>query len=291
MECTRNIFKRYKGVIKGLVTIAALALVFKQLPFGEFLTIIKSSAVHWLLAAFLAFNLSKILSSWRLLEFFRELKADLAPLQNLKLYYLGMFYNLSLPGGIGGDGYKVILVNRQFGIGLKALFSAVFFDRISGLAALVFLCLAIFFYFDLLSTVAGANLVIILLIVALWPCYYVFMKVFSKSFLSIFAKTSVQSVIVQLLQLVSAYFILKAIHVNEYVWYFLAIFLVSSIVAVLPLTIGGLGSRELVLFYATKFFPINEGEAVTLGLCFFLITLFSSLIGAVFSFQKVELNS
>jgi hypothetical protein len=33
----------------------------------------------------------------------------LNPKYNLRLYFLGLFYNVLLPGGIGGDGYKIFM--------------------------------------------------------------------------------------------------------------------------------------------------------------------------------------
>lgn len=62
-------------------------------------------------------------------------------LQNLKLYALGMFYNLFLPGGSGGDGYKVYLLRKLYKAPVKHLLSAVLLDRINGVAV-VFLCLS-----------------------------------------------------------------------------------------------------------------------------------------------------
>lgn len=64
------------------------------------------------------FNISKIISSIRLNRYFKDINLSLSQTYNLKLYYLGMFYNLFLPGGIGGDGYKIYIIknilNKKF---------------------------------------------------------------------------------------------------------------------------------------------------------------------------------
>ncbi len=52
-----------------------------------------------------------------------------------------MFYNLFLPGGIGGDGYKIYLLQKNYQTGTKKIFGAVLADRISGMVALVVLAL------------------------------------------------------------------------------------------------------------------------------------------------------
>ncbi|MEP0712640.1 MAG: lysylphosphatidylglycerol synthase domain-containing protein, partial [Algoriphagus sp.] len=55
----------------------------------------------------------------------------------------------------------------------------------------------------------------------------------------------------------------------------------SSIVAVLPLTIGGVGARELVFVYAHTYAGIDEATAVAFSLIFFLITAMVSLTGSM----------
>ena len=86
-------------------------------------------------------------------------------------------------------------------------------------------------------------------------------------------------------QVICALFILLALQTADYYPEYLALFLVSSIITIVPVTVGGIGMRELVFIYAATVFPINEEKAVTLGFVFFLITAISSLIGA---FLKVE---
>ena len=65
------------------------------------------------------------------------------------------------------------------------------------------------------------------------------------------------------------------------------VFLLSSIVAVLPLTIGGIGARELVFIYAHSYVGISGTAAVAFSLIFFLISAVVSLLGV---FVKVELG-
>ena len=124
--------KRWAKVAAQLV-IAVLAIyyVFQDIDFEELKSTVLSAHIGWLFLAFLAFNASKILSAFRLNYFFRALGLDLKERFNLKLYYLGMLYNQFLPGGIGGDGYKVYLLNKWYGNSIKMLVSATLLDRVS----------------------------------------------------------------------------------------------------------------------------------------------------------------
>ncbi len=77
----------------------------------------------------------------RLNIYFSAIDLKLKEKTNLQLYLLGMFYNLFLPGGIGGDGYKIYLLQKNYQTGTKRILGAVLSDRISGMVALVVLAL------------------------------------------------------------------------------------------------------------------------------------------------------
>ena len=142
-----------KGVLKFIfkVSVSALAIyvVIQKIDLKQTADILLHAGSGWILLGLLAFNASKILSSFRLNIFFRSVDLLLPWIYNLKLYYVGMFYNLFLPGGIGGDGYKVYLLNRTFKTNLKYLISSTLLDRISGMMALVFLAIFLSLFVDL----------------------------------------------------------------------------------------------------------------------------------------------
>jgi uncharacterized membrane protein YbhN (UPF0104 family) len=77
--------------------------------------------------------------------------------------------------------------------------------------------------------------------------------------------------------------LLACLHVpvDAYLAY-LAIFLVSSIAAVLPLSVGGLGAREITFLYGLQLLQIDPVQGVVASAGFFVISVFSSLIGAYF---------
>src|SRR5690606_19345065 len=90
----------------------------------------------FLFLALITFVLSQIISASRLNTFFKGIGLKISEVYNFKVYLLGMFYNLFLPGGIGGDGYKIFLLRKKFKVRGRILFQAIFFDRLSGLWAL-----------------------------------------------------------------------------------------------------------------------------------------------------------
>jgi len=83
-------------------------------------------------------------------------------------------------------------------------------------------------------------------------------------------------------QLLSAFFILKAVGIQGDYLDYLVIFMASSVVAVFPFSIGGVGARELVFLYAHQFMSIDEEKAISFTLLFFSTLVVSSLPGIYF---------
>src|SRR5690606_5263226 len=97
--------------------------------------------------------------------------------------------------------------------------------------------------------------------------------------------TLLYSFFVQITQLVCAYFILHALGIHTQIMAYQFVFLLSSVVAVLPLTIGGVGARELVFIFSHDYIGIDKNTAVAFSLLFFLITALTSLTGVFLRFR------
>lgn len=214
--------------------------------------------------------------------YFRNIRLYLPQITNGKLYWLGMFYNLFLPGAIGGDAYKVILLRRKLQAPYKKTSLAVLLDRFSGLLALGVLT-AIFGSFVLTSTFYTFSIMAgsILSIVILYLIIFLFFKEFSSSFFPTFF----WGIVVQLVQIGSIYFILMSLKLPlSPEWIF--IFLISSVISVLPISMGGgLGTRELVFAEGAHFFHLNPATGVTISLLFFLCNLLSCVWGIYYVFH------
>ncbi len=271
--------KKLKLIIKLFITSFLLYFVFLKVDINQVLSITKQSNYFYLFLAFLFFNFSKIVSAIRLNYYFKEIGVSLKFKDNLMLYYLGMFYNLFLPGGIGGDGYKAYLINKHFKVKLKDIITALFFDRLSGLIGLIFLGSLLFMFSS--YNIYPFNILNILLFLLIIPFFY-FLSRYLNKFLLFFKHTLFLGIVVQLFQLLSAYFILLSLHQNSYLIEFLVLFFISSILAVLPITIGGVGIREITFLYGLSFIGLNADKGVVFSLMFFVITLISSLIGVLF---------
>jgi len=281
-----------KGALKVIfkVSVSALAIyvVIQKIDLAQTKEIIFHAHIAWLILAILAFNLSKIISSFRLNRFFRSVGLVLPELYNLKLYYVGMFYNLFLPGGIGGDGYKVYLLNKSHKTNLKHLISATLLDRISGMIAIIILALLLTLFVNLSFIGPWIKWVVTALLITTYPVYYFVLRLVFKNFISVFKLTNLYSLGVQLAQLLCAYIILKSLFISDLYIEYMTLFLLSSIVAVLPFTIGGIGARELVFIFGADYLFIDKNTAVAFSILFFLITAVSSFTGIFFETKLKE---
>jgi len=282
--------KQFQTVLKLLLTALALYLVFRKIDTNQLLEITKTIQWLWLIPAVILFMLSKVATAIRLNQYFKNIGLKLSEKLNFRLYLIGMFYNLFLPGGIGGDGYKIYLLNKYFNTPVKKLVQAALLDRLGGLIAIVFLLFGLFLLVeikvDFLETSCWNGLMVAGLILTL-PIFWILQKFLFKDFLPSFWSANSWSFAGQVAQLICAWFILWSLGITENILSYQLVFLLSSIVAVLPLTIGGVGARELVFIYAHTYVGISETAAVAFSLIFFLISAVVSLLGA---FVKVELG-
>ena len=278
--------KRLKFFLKILLTSLALYLVFSKIDTKTTWKVIQTSDIGWILLAWIFFVASKLFSAIRLNIYFKDIGLRLPEIKNIKLYLIGMFYNLFLPGGIGGDGYKVYLLNKVHKTPVKQLINAALLDRGNGLAVLLWLMFCLMILLNLPWDFPVSMFWLGILGIVFIPIgFYLVMLLFFRQFMGSVPSTTGFSFLNQLLQLCSAYFILISMGVGDQYIPYLFVFLVSSTVSVLPLTIVGVGARELVFVFAHDYVGIDQNVAVAFSLLFFLISMLTSLFGLFFKHE------
>ena len=202
------IWKIAKNLLKVVVTITALYWVFSQVSIQDLKEAVINSNPLFLLLAFLAYAISILLSSSRLLSFLTAIGLHVSERYNFKLYQLGLFYNLFLPGGVGGDGYKIYFLRKKHSIKGRKLLGALFFDRLSGLWALCLIIAALVIFMPQLGI---PNYLTIIGFIVGTILYYILVGKFFKDFKSNFVKTHLKAIGVQSMQVISAIMILYAL--------------------------------------------------------------------------------
>ncbi len=278
-----------KLILKVLFSGAAIYYVLQNIDLFQVWTFIKGSNLWFLLLAFLLYVLSVLLGTYRLNTIFRALPLKINNWSNIKLYWMGLFYNFFLPGGVGGDGYKVFLLNKHYKIKIKKLLSAVFAERVSGLSIILIYILALVYYIDYEIPYQGWYF---LFIPGVSAGYFLFLWIINRSLTGVFWKVSLWSLIIQGIQMLVVISILKAMgtvvdgHWGDYLF----LFFLSTIAAAVPITLGGIGAREMAYAWgATYLTGVNQDQAVALSLIFYSLSLISSLPGLFYSIYPLRI--
>jgi uncharacterized membrane protein YbhN (UPF0104 family) len=268
--------KPLKQAVKITGSIAAIFLLLSQVDISVSLKQISTVAPVYFLLAIILFNASQWLSALRLNTFFRDIGVRLTEVFNLRLYYIGMFYNLLVPGGVGGDGLKGYLIYKNHNTAVKPLALAMIADRFTGLIG-IFIWATVLIISQNIAFQSLDWLAISGTIISMCSFYLVF-----KNFRSLLLQKLILALLVQGAQMTVIFVLLLGMGVENHYLGYLLVFLASSVATIIPITIGGLGLRELVFLYGAKYLGLNPDVSVSASLLFFLITLISSLPGLYF---------
>jgi uncharacterized membrane protein YbhN (UPF0104 family) len=276
-------FRTLKLILKIGVSVLCFWYISTKIDFQKAFHALTTANWFFLFMALLFFALSKLLSAFRLNIYFRNIHLQLSERKNLKLYGLGMFYNLFLPGAISGDAYKVILLRRRYKTSYKKTSAAVLLDRFSGVLALAVILAA--YGLAVLHNYQYDVLLIAAALLAIAGFYFTVRFLF-KDFLPGFVPTFFWALGVQLCQVICIYFILASLGIPlwQHAWIF--IFLLSAVISILPVSLGGgLGTRELVFAEGASFFHFDPQAGVVISLLFYLTTVIGSLWGLYYIFH------
>jgi glycosyltransferase 2 family protein len=272
-----------KLLLKIGITILCFWYISRKIDFGNALNALLKANWIFLFIALVFFALSKLLSAFRLNIYFRNIKLQLSEWNNIKLYWLGMFYNLFLPGAISGDAYKVVLLNRRYKTSYKKASAAVLLDRFSGVLALgVILCV----YGIIVLHNYKYDVLLIAAAILGFAGFYFATRYLFKDFVQSFFSTFLWALAVQLSQVICIYFIMLSLHLplSQHEWIF--IFLLAAVISVLPISLGGgLGTREFVFVEGSRFFHLDPQTGVIISLLFYLLTVIGSVWGLYYNFH------
>jgi glycosyltransferase 2 family protein len=272
-----------KTILKLAISVTIIILIIRKIDERLLLEVVSQANPFWVLWALFFFILSKLISAFRFNLLISTEGIRMSSLQNIRLYWLCMYYNLLLPGGISGDGYKIKVLMERFDKPFKRMVTITLLDRISGLIALgqlsVILLLWVpefqqywFFVFPalLISFVMG------------WGLF----RWAGGSLSKVWLLSSFQSIGVQGSQAIATLGLVLALGQGLHWADYLILFLISSLVAMIPITIGGAGARELTFLYGSQFLDIHAEKAVAIGFLFYLISTSVSFFGILYSFNK-----
>ncbi|MEE8583444.1 MAG: lysylphosphatidylglycerol synthase transmembrane domain-containing protein, partial [Acidobacteriota bacterium] len=133
---------RSRFAVRLAVTLGLLGVVFYRIDGGEFLRVVGSASIALLLGAALIQIGSVFLSAlrWRVILKNFDVQIDYDPLA--RITFIGFFFNLFLPSGIGGDFFRAYYLGQRVGRGMSTTLTTTILERSAGLCALLIIGLA-----------------------------------------------------------------------------------------------------------------------------------------------------
>ena len=261
------------------VTVFFIYYTLSKIGLHKILEVVKSADLLFILFASIVYFLSQIISSERLWFILKENNLIISSKENIKLYMVGIFYNFFIPGGVGGDAYKGVLMNNKFQWSLKKVYKLLILDRLIGFGVIICLILVFSGFILDLKFISEFKFVLAPLYTLLFFVGKVLVqKIFDN--VIVYTRSFFISHIIQILQFGSIVLILFSLGVTNNYFTFLYIFLISSVLSIF--SFGGIGIREYVFFTLASNTAVSPDIATSVGLIFTFSALISSVPGLFF---------
>jgi len=280
--------KKYiKPFFRLTVTGLLIFYLFKKIEISQVLSLFSHiNLILFLFASFL-YIVSTYISTLRWKIFLSD---EFRISRLFSVYLIGSFFNTVLPGIIGGDIIKVLMIRNK--AGLNNAVASVFLERYTGFATLlmigfVFFCI---FYERLPQSLiiwsvplSFSGFIVVSLFLYLFRNFN-FLKNFYEYFLSFsksqIAKAFLYSVFIQFIVILSVYVI--CVSLDIFISFFeLCIYLpVIVLITTLPISVSGIGIREwcFILFFGSS---VGQTNAVAISFLWFLSVILASVSGGI----------
>ena len=274
--------------VKVILSLFAFYIAYTQIDLQVFGEALSTTRLDYFVLAVVCYLASQLVSSRRLQLILASNESNVPFWWNSRLYLLGMAYNLFLPGGMGGDAYKVLVYSQRLKQPSKRFILPLIGDRIIGLAAILLLASSLTAYLPNNTLWWSTWPLWITSIIGVVLGYFIIIKWFS-TYRSVYVPALSLSLVIQGIQMLGVLFLVWSIQGDQMnTVAILFIFLVSTIATAIPVFLGGLGAREVVFATLCPVFSMNAEQGTLIALLFSIAVIISSAPGLLLIFGKSE---
>lgn len=298
-------------VIRIFLTAAMLFFLFKWINLEEIGKVLHLIRLNYLIVAGALFISIYFLCFIRWYWLLKSIDIRVPWRKLIISSFGGVFFNLFLPSTIGGDFVRIMDLTNHLKR-TKEIAASVFVDRLSGFAALAFTALLAMLYGYSHIDKSGIFIPIIILFTSLSVTIII---LFTKNIFSrlknlipgkkirikienlhteiLYFRTKPKALLTsllisfatQIIGIVSNYYIFLALGINvKLIYLFIFVPLIGA-VAMIPVSIGGLGIRDMGSAFFFAKIGITKDVAVASSLLnFFFIAVISSFCGLIYVF-------
>jgi len=300
--------KKISLIIKLFISVAILFVLFKLVPYRELIEVYKKSQKFYIYLSFLVFIVTLIISIFRWRFILHSLGVKASAKDVFSSTFSGLFFNLIFPSFVAGDIFRGFSISTHHGEAKKVA-SSVLMDRFSGSIALV---LVAFFSYMFGRKIfrekeVAVSLGLLCAVIGIVSCIIFSKRVFSflvkilgnnplkdklidfhehlyffRKNPAVFFKSMYFSLPIQLLTPLMFYVGSKAFGLHVSMLYFFILVPIIMMIALIPITIAGAGTREAASIYFFSLIGIGKTVGLGLSLLNLAFTVFTGLLGGLF---------
>lgn len=311
----QNRKSKWGGWIRIVVSFSLLALLFSRIDAGQLVSVLKNARVEIVAVVLLLEIALRLFVAFRWRVLLKKTHPSFGFPDAVRVTFVANFLGQFLPGWVGIEAVRIYGMAKRT-LDFAGSFTSVFMDRVFGmLSILVVACAGLYFapeglHPDIKILVWG---ILLLAIVSITVLFHPVTRQITEAVLpagvmrligsklgklytsideyKAWPATLVWSLLLatlfQVFRILVAYTAAIAIGVNPPILEFAALFPIVMLLVLLPISIAGLGIREVsfVYFYST-FGVMDEVSALAVSIVIFLSGLISTLPGAYFYGRK-----
>lgn len=298
--------KRTKLCLKILVSLVILCILLFTINIDDCKKVISLVDVKNLFLLVLIYIVGQIVSAlkWKIIA--KKLGFQQNIFEFIKYYFKGMFYNSFLPTNVGGDVMKIIYLKdcNNLSQSVEKSFVSVLFDRLSGVFMLICMAFVALFFLSGLYYVVKYSVIVAFFSVLVGCCVIIFLSKSNYNFKNVILKKVVNytnifsdksllpilflSLVFHLLVIFIHILIGKDLQLAIPIQYYFILYPLSAIAASLPISLNGIGIKEAAYIYLLSLIGISSSSAIVFALCWNVVIIFSSFLGAVFFIKKIR---
>lgn len=279
-------------ILKVAVSSALLYTVLVKTGAGKVLATLGGINIIAFISAIFLYVAAQFISTlrWKLL-----LPEGLGLRKLFSLYMIGAFFNIFLPGIIGGDAVKGFYLYRETGKGSLSL-ASIFMDRYLGFVVLIAICAVSFPFgytylrssriawvlpFTILSFITGSLLFFGLRLgqrVKFLSEFYNYFYLYRNQ-RGVIGKALILSVLIQLAGIIAVYVLSAGLGQHIPLLAFFIYLPLIILFSMLPISISGLGVREGAFVVLFGLIGVSPEAATAVSLSWFITMSAGSLLG------------
>ncbi|MGI9381007.1 MAG: lysylphosphatidylglycerol synthase transmembrane domain-containing protein [Methyloligellaceae bacterium] len=271
-----------KSLLRFGVTGFTLFFTFQSIPLRDVINQLSDLNWFYFVLGVAALHASQLVSAFRTRLYLKYKGVELSPGRAFSLHYVGGLFNMLLPGTVSGDAYKAWVLKNEMDRNLRPMLAVMIANRANGLWLLFVLLAALLLLRPPVLPFTEYPAVVIVVGLLLVTVIYNFAAnlIWGESLFQQY-HAGIYSFGVQIMVVFCLYFLSLALGLENWIVY-LCLMLGAIVVAMVPVSIGGVGIREYILLHSSPFLGANATDGVSLALAFSLISLTVPVIGAGF---------